>query len=78
MWLQMVEIWLTARLLSSPTFHRVVQHIHKRIRHARHGKDPSEMGGVNIDEPARSDARKFLDYYIEELREQIRGGKPKR
>ena len=29
-------------------------------------------------EPARSDARKFLDYYIEELREQIRGGKPKR
>ncbi len=37
------------KLLASPTFHRAVQNVHKRVRHLRHGPDLEEMGGTNID-----------------------------
>ncbi|KAI9885227.1 MAG: hypothetical protein M1823_002966 [Watsoniomyces obsoletus] len=78
MWIRFFEAWLTARLLASPTFHRGVQLLHKKLREVRHGKDPSEMGGINIDKPEATGVKKFLDYYIEELREQFRGGNKKR
>jgi len=78
MWLQVVEAWLTARLLSSPTFHRAVQNVHRKVRQIRHGKDPEDMGGTNIEKSGPSDAKKFLQFYIEELRDQMRGGPPRR
>lgn len=37
------------QLLRSPSFHRAVQTVHKRVREVRHGKDPEELGGTNID-----------------------------
>ena len=45
-----VESYLSiSQLLSSPTFHRAVRRVHKKVHEFRHGKDPSEMGGTNID-----------------------------
>jgi hypothetical protein len=37
------------QLLASPTFHRAVRHVHKRVHEIRHGKDPADLGGMNID-----------------------------
>jgi len=70
----MFEVWLTNRLTRSPTFHRGVGAIHKRIHEFKHGKDPAEMGGTNIDKVPSQ--KKFLEYYIEELKEQFRGNSP--
>ncbi|KAI9797966.1 MAG: hypothetical protein M1833_005022 [Piccolia ochrophora] len=98
MWIRFLEAWLTARLLASPTFHRAVQQLHKMVRDARHGKDPSEMGGTNVDRQCSHDAlqasrrsptdsvrnlgpsnsKKYLEYYLEELKEQLRGGPRKK
>jgi hypothetical protein len=39
----------TLQLLRSPTFHRAVQHVHKKFHEIRYGKDPAEMGGTKID-----------------------------
>ncbi|KAA6409130.1 MAG: hypothetical protein FRX48_07474 [Lasallia pustulata] len=74
MWVRVLEAWLTARLLSSPTFHRGVHAVAKKVRQLRHGKDPEEMGGTNIERSGDSDAKKFLDHYLEELKDQFRGG----
>ncbi|KAI9877296.1 MAG: hypothetical protein M1830_004307 [Pleopsidium flavum] len=74
MWVRVLEAWLTARLLASPGFHRAVHNVHKRIRRLRHGKDPEDMGGTNIEQTGESDTRKFIQYYIEELKDQIRRG----
>lgn len=82
------------QLLSSPTFHRGVHAVAKKVRQLRHGKDPEEMGGTNIESRSLgaachrtfwlirnvyagsgdSDAKKFLDHYLEELKDQFRGG----
>ncbi|MCJ1364196.1 hypothetical protein MMC16_003305 [Acarospora aff. strigata] len=74
MWVRVFEAWLTARLLASPGFHRFAHNVHKRVRQLQHGKDPEELGGTNIERTGGSDARKFIQYYIEELKDQLRGG----
>ncbi|KAH8590859.1 hypothetical protein B0O99DRAFT_520758, partial [Bisporella sp. PMI_857] len=61
------------QLLASPTFHHVVRRVHKRVHELKHGKDPAEMGGTNIDTPGGSDSSRFLKYYMEELKNQFRG-----
>ena len=79
------------QLLASPTFHRAVQNVHKRIRHMKHGPDLEEMGGTKIDSglcrktivkqcaDCRSEPTKnFLDHYLEEIKEQFRGGPPQK
>ncbi|KAI9731427.1 MAG: hypothetical protein M1818_007817 [Claussenomyces sp. TS43310] len=77
MWLRVFEVWLTARLLASPTFHRGVRSVHKKVHELRHGKDPAEMGGTSIDNPAGGpDAKKFIRHFVEEVKEQFRGGPP--
>jgi hypothetical protein len=85
------------KLLASPNFHRAVRSVHKKVHELQHGKDPAEMGGVNIDgqptpylrhttweqlahdiaEPGRPGFKRFLQYYMEELKDQIRGGSKK-
>lgn len=37
------------QLLASPTFHRMVRNVHKKVREIRHGPDIEEMGGTKID-----------------------------
>lgn len=37
------------KLLASPTFHRAVQNVHKKVRHLRQGPDLEELGGTKID-----------------------------
>ncbi|KAI9858626.1 MAG: hypothetical protein M1824_004207 [Vezdaea acicularis] len=78
MWLRVFEVWLTSRLLASPTFHRAVQSLHKRVHQLRHGKDPSEMGGTNIEESGPSGSKDVFQYFVEELKDQFRGGPPKK
>ena len=68
--------------------------MHKRVRQIRHGKDPEDMGGTNIEsrsscsailagdcsdaraESGDSEAKRFLNHYMEELKEQFRGVPP--
>ncbi|KAK2754069.1 hypothetical protein FQN54_007238 [Arachnomyces sp. PD_36] len=73
-WLRIFEVWLTARLLASPTFHRAVQRVHKQVREIRHGKAPEDMGGTNVD---NSGFKSFLDLYREELKNQFRNKPPR-
>jgi len=66
------------RLLRSPTFHRGVRAIHKKMHELRHGKDPAEMGGTKIDHPdGDTEGRRLMKYFIEELKDQFRGGPKK-
>ncbi|ESZ94106.1 hypothetical protein SBOR_5526 [Sclerotinia borealis F-4128] len=76
MWLAAFETWAVARLLRSPTFHSVVRKAHKRVHEARHGKDPSEMGGTNIDDPNKSS--RFIQYLKDEIKDQFWGKSPPR
>ncbi|KJF61564.1 uncharacterized protein CIMG_11201 [Coccidioides immitis RS] len=73
MWLRFFELWLTGRLLASPTFHRAVRRVHKSIQDLRHGKAPEDMGGTNIDKPG---IKHFFQLFRDELRDQLRN-KPK-
>ncbi|KAL2860420.1 hypothetical protein BJX68DRAFT_84927 [Aspergillus pseudodeflectus] len=47
--LRTFEVWLTTRLLASPTFHRMVGRVHGRVQRFRHGTPPEEMGGTKLD-----------------------------
>lgn len=69
--MQIFEAWLTTRLLASPTFHRAVQNVHRKIRHLRQGPDLEEMGGTKIDRVDKP-TKNFLDHYVEEIKEQFR------
>ena len=60
-------------LLASPTFHRGVRKVHKKVHEIRHGKDPADMGGTNIDSPDGSQSNRFLKHYMDELKNQFRG-----
>ncbi|KAJ5046525.1 uncharacterized protein L3040_003768 [Drepanopeziza brunnea f. sp. 'multigermtubi'] len=78
-WLAIVEVWLVTRLLQSPTFHRAVRKVHKKVHEIQRGEklvDPSSeaqtRGGTNIDRP-RPDLRRFLKHYMDELKDQFRG-----
>lgn len=49
--------------------------VHKKVHEVRHGKDPAEMGGTNIESPeTKHDPKRFLQFYLEELKDQFRGG----
>lgn len=37
------------QLLASPTFHRMVRGVHKKMREMRHGPEMEDMGGTKID-----------------------------
>jgi hypothetical protein len=54
------------QLLASPTFHRAVRRIHKRVEEARRGEklyDPSEMGGTQID-GRFGPSKAFTSFYV--------------
>ncbi|MCJ1326494.1 hypothetical protein MMC10_003158 [Thelotrema lepadinum] len=75
MWARVFEEWLTQKLLRSPTFHRAVQNVHKRVQEIRHGKDPEEMGGTKIDGP---EGKGLFGHFVDELKEQFKGGPPRK
>ncbi|KAI9839065.1 MAG: hypothetical protein M1838_004408, partial [Thelocarpon superellum] len=77
MWIRIFETWLTARLLASPAFHRVVRGLHRRIHEIRQGHGVAGEGGAKIEKTGPSDTQLFVRYFLEELRDQIRGGPPK-
>ncbi|EON65135.1 hypothetical protein W97_04372 [Coniosporium apollinis CBS 100218] len=74
MWLRVFEAWATARLLSSPAFHRAVHNAHKQFRRLKDGKPMEEMGGTNIDHQRPS----LFKHFIDEVKDQIKGGPPRR
>ncbi|PMD13990.1 hypothetical protein NA56DRAFT_711354 [Hyaloscypha hepaticicola] len=78
--LLVIEAWLVQRLLASPTFHRAVRRVHKRVEEARRGEklyDPSEMGGTQVDAPSGWSLQKFIQNFREELKDQFRGATKK-
>ncbi|PIG80101.1 hypothetical protein AARAC_010674 [Aspergillus arachidicola] len=74
-WLRTFEVWLTARLLASPAFHRMVGRVHQKVQHLKHGVPPEEMGGTHRDNngPGLS---KFVEYFKEEIKDQLKGKPP--
>ncbi|KAK2809880.1 hypothetical protein FQN50_003521 [Emmonsiellopsis sp. PD_5] len=72
MWLQALELWLTVRLLRSPTFHKGVRQVHKKIQEIRYGKLPEDMGGTNIDKPDLGGMKRYLELFREELKNQAK------
>ncbi|TKA72889.1 hypothetical protein B0A49_08145, partial [Cryomyces minteri] len=66
--------WLTYQLLASPTFHRAVHKVHRKVRHLTQGKSPEEMGGTNIEKQGPT----FLEHFKDEIKEQFRSRPPKR
>ncbi|EPE29589.1 hypothetical protein GLAREA_00749 [Glarea lozoyensis ATCC 20868] len=73
----LAKLYQHIRLLASPTFHRAVRNVHKKVHEARHGKDPAEMGGTNIDSPGGSQIQRFAQNFKEEVKEQFWGAKRK-
>ncbi|KAJ6018821.1 hypothetical protein N7499_009998 [Penicillium canescens] len=67
-----LEVWLTARLLRSPIFHRMVGRVHEKIQHVRHGVPPEQMGGTKLENNG-SGLKQFFDYFKEELKDQAKG-----
>ncbi|OJJ85613.1 uncharacterized protein ASPGLDRAFT_56986 [Aspergillus glaucus CBS 516.65] len=74
-WLRTVEAWLTARLLASPSFHRMVGRVHQKVQHIRHGVPPEEMGGTKIDKN-NDGLQRFARYFKEEIKDQFKGKPP--
>lgn len=74
--LRILEVWITARLLASPIFHRVVRRAHKKVHEIKRGEklyDTSEGGGTNIEIPGADNAKKFVKHFLEEVKDQFRG-----
>lgn len=66
-WLRFLEAYMVQALLRSPTFHRGVEKVAKRVHQVRHGKPPEEMGGMNIDREGPG----FLEHFMDELKGQL-------
>ncbi|KAI9929072.1 hypothetical protein ASPWEDRAFT_169091 [Aspergillus wentii DTO 134E9] len=74
-WARTFEVWLTARLLASPTFHRMVGRVHQKVQHIRHGVPPEEMGGTKLDNNGPG-LKRFFEYFREEIKDQFKGKPP--
>ncbi|KAB5536252.1 hypothetical protein GE09DRAFT_1226974 [Coniochaeta sp. 2T2.1] len=59
-------------LLRSPTFHRGVQKIHRKVQDVKHGRDPNDplRPGEATEEPGKPS---FLQHFIDEVKNQIKG-----
>lgn len=66
-WLVLLENLAYQQLMKSPTFHRAVEQVVKRVHRARFGTPPDELGGTNLDEPRN----RFGQHFLDELRTQI-------
>ncbi|KAL3475022.1 hypothetical protein BJX99DRAFT_259782 [Aspergillus californicus] len=73
--LRALEIWLTTRLLASPTFHRMVGNVHRKVQHMRHGIPPEEMGGTKLEKNG-PDLKQLFTYFKEEVKDQFKGKPP--
>ncbi|KAH1767275.1 hypothetical protein V6Z96_001795 [Aspergillus fumigatus] len=74
-WLRTLEVWLTARLLASPTFHRMVGRVHQKVQHLRYGVPPEEMGGTKLEKNGPG-LKQFFEYFKEEIKDQLKGKPP--
>lgn len=73
--LRSLEIWLTSRLLESPAFHRMVGKVHRKVQHLKHGIPPEEMGGTELENRGPG-IKQFLEYFKEEIKDQLKGKPP--
>ncbi|CAL3971827.1 unnamed protein product [Diplocarpon coronariae] len=74
-WIRLLEVWLTAKLLSSPAFHRAVKKIHKKVQEVKRGEkliDPAETTNTCM-ERRKLDPQRFLRHYLDELKDQFKG-----
>ncbi|KAE8152717.1 hypothetical protein BDV25DRAFT_150667 [Aspergillus avenaceus] len=75
--LRTFEVWLTGRLLASPTFHRLVARVHQKVQHMKHGVPPEELSGrgTHADDHGSS-LKQFFGYFKEEIKDQMKGKPP--
>ncbi|KAJ5239970.1 hypothetical protein N7468_004589 [Penicillium chermesinum] len=63
--------WLHNRLLRSPTFHKMVGHIHQRVQYHRHGI-PMEESRTSL--PGHGDRfQRFFSHFKDEFKNQLKG-----
>ncbi|GKZ34735.1 hypothetical protein AbraIFM66950_005091 [Aspergillus brasiliensis] len=70
--LRPLEEWLTARLLASRSFHKMVGGIHRRVHHLKTGIPLEEVHGPDSGKSA-SRLNQFFEYFKEELKDQMKG-----
>ncbi|OIW26704.1 hypothetical protein CONLIGDRAFT_683661 [Coniochaeta ligniaria NRRL 30616] len=60
------------QILRSPTFHRGVRHVHRKVEDLRHGRNPDEplRPGEATEDPHKTS---FLQHFIDEVKNQIKG-----
>ncbi|KAH8881402.1 hypothetical protein GQ53DRAFT_832449 [Thozetella sp. PMI_491] len=70
-----LENMIVQQILRSPTFHRGVRSIHRRVEDYRYGRDPNEplRPGEATEEPSLAKGNGFLKHFVDELRNQARG-----
>ncbi|KAJ9139514.1 hypothetical protein NKR19_g7417 [Coniochaeta hoffmannii] len=63
---------IIATLLRSPTFHRGVQRIHRKVEDVRYGRNPNDplRPGEATEEPGRPS---FFGHFMDEVKNQIKG-----
>ncbi|KAI5806221.1 hypothetical protein EDC01DRAFT_609486, partial [Geopyxis carbonaria] len=68
--------WLVARLLSSPTFHRIIRRAHGRITGAPpREEDYQHLGGTNhayLHLGEENPVKRFMRLYYEEFRNEFK------
>ncbi|KAL2868231.1 uncharacterized protein BJX67DRAFT_380052 [Aspergillus lucknowensis] len=60
---------------ASPTFHRMAQRAHQKVQHFKYGIPPEETGGTKLENNGPG-LRKFLEYFKEEVKDQLKGKPP--
>ncbi|OQE19951.1 hypothetical protein PENSTE_c014G04514 [Penicillium steckii] len=75
LFLRQLEVWMTARLLRSPVFHQMVGKVHQRVQQVRHGVPP-EPSRTSLDDGQGLGLKKFVDYFKEEIKDQMKGKPP--
>ncbi|RPA99210.1 hypothetical protein L873DRAFT_1684600 [Choiromyces venosus 120613-1] len=66
------QAWLVARLLRSPSFHRMVARMHSRLTGKGHVEDYSELGGTKLQGKEEHGFKKFIDIYIDEFKNNFK------
>ncbi|OQU95899.1 hypothetical protein CLAIMM_02059 [Cladophialophora immunda] len=69
-WWWLLEKRLVEMLLRSPSFHRGVQRVHKKVHEIQHGKPPEYYGGTHLDHDQATErgVGHFLKLFWEELK----------
>ncbi|KAG0126937.1 hypothetical protein HOY82DRAFT_491200 [Tuber indicum] len=72
MMIRVFEAWLVARLLRSPSFHRMVARMHGRLTGKGQVEDYSKLGGTKLEGGNENGFKKFVGIYIDEFKNNFK------